>query len=49
MLNVLLQDGPTSERKIVKLCEYAAKNPFRIPKVLIDSIILLVYLSIKEK
>ncbi|GLT77771.1 hypothetical protein SLA2020_493290 [Shorea laevis] len=29
----LLQDGPTSERKIVKLCEYAAKNPFRIPKI----------------
>ena len=34
MLKVLLQDGPTNERKIVKLCEYAAKNPFRIPKVL---------------
>ncbi|XP_059437223.1 protein SEMI-ROLLED LEAF 2 [Corylus avellana] len=26
-------DGPTNERKIVKLCEYAAKNPFRIPKI----------------
>ncbi|GAV92254.1 hypothetical protein CFOL_v3_35635 [Cephalotus follicularis] len=26
-------DAPTSERKIVKLCEYAAKNPFRIPKI----------------
>ncbi|XP_022965555.1 uncharacterized protein LOC111465423 [Cucurbita maxima] len=26
-------DGPQSERKIVKLCEYAAKNPFRIPKI----------------
>ncbi|XP_041018680.1 protein SEMI-ROLLED LEAF 2-like [Juglans microcarpa x Juglans regia] len=26
-------DGPPSERKIVKLCEYAAKNPFRIPKI----------------
>ena len=27
------QDEPPSERKIAKLCEYAAKNPFRIPKV----------------
>ncbi|KAK3034057.1 hypothetical protein RJ639_034282 [Escallonia herrerae] len=26
-------DGPPNERNIVKLCEYAAKNPFRIPKV----------------
>ncbi|KAA8545252.1 hypothetical protein F0562_020036 [Nyssa sinensis] len=26
-------DGLPSERKIVKLCEYAAKNPFRIPKI----------------
>ncbi|XP_057960822.1 protein SEMI-ROLLED LEAF 2 isoform X2 [Malania oleifera] len=26
-------DGPSSERKIVKLCEYAAKNPLRIPKI----------------
>ncbi|XP_008453385.2 protein SEMI-ROLLED LEAF 2 [Cucumis melo] len=26
-------DGPQSERKIIKLCEYAAKNPFRIPKI----------------
>nr|XP_011466140.1 PREDICTED: uncharacterized protein LOC101313033 isoform X1 [Fragaria vesca subsp. vesca] len=26
-------DGPSNERKIVKLCEYAAKNPFRIPKI----------------
>ncbi|KAA8536735.1 hypothetical protein F0562_029213 [Nyssa sinensis] len=26
-------DGPSSECKIVKLCEYAAKNPFRIPKI----------------
>lgn len=26
-------DGPLNERKIVKLCEYAAKNPFRIPKI----------------
>ncbi|XLR27782.1 hypothetical protein S83_055682, partial [Arachis hypogaea] len=25
-------DEPPSERKIAKLCEYAAKNPFRIPK-----------------
>lgn len=29
-----LQDGVPNERKIIKLCEYAAKNPFRIPKVL---------------
>ena len=32
-MNFKLQDGPPNERKIVKLCEYAAKNPFRIPKV----------------
>jgi len=29
---LLLQDGAPNERKIVKLCEYAAKNPLRIPK-----------------
>jgi hypothetical protein len=34
MLKVLLQDGLTSERKIVKLCEYAAENPFLLLKVL---------------
>ncbi|KAJ3683044.1 hypothetical protein LUZ60_013271 [Juncus effusus] len=27
------QDGPVNERKIMKLCEYAAKNPLRIPKI----------------
>ncbi|KAF6134619.1 hypothetical protein GIB67_022906, partial [Kingdonia uniflora] len=26
-------DAPSNERKIVKLCEYAAKNPLRIPKI----------------
>ncbi|ESW16997.1 hypothetical protein PHAVU_007G201500 [Phaseolus vulgaris] len=26
-------DEPPSDRKIIKLCEYAAKNPFRIPKI----------------
>lgn len=26
-------DGQSNERKIVKLCEYASKNPFRIPKI----------------
>ncbi|RID43640.1 hypothetical protein BRARA_I00488 [Brassica rapa] len=26
-------DGAPNERKIVKLCEYAAKNPIRIPKI----------------
>ncbi|XP_009783972.1 protein SEMI-ROLLED LEAF 2 [Nicotiana sylvestris] len=26
-------DGSPNDRKIVKLCEYAAKNPFRIPKI----------------
>ncbi|KAL0005240.1 hypothetical protein SO802_012801 [Lithocarpus litseifolius] len=26
-------DGPLNEKKIVKLCEYAAKNPVRIPKI----------------
>lgn len=28
-----MQDGPPNERKITKLCEYASKNPHRIPKV----------------
>lgn len=31
-LFVPLQDGHPNDRKIVKLCEYASKNPFRIPK-----------------
>lgn len=26
-------DGPPNERKITKLCEYAAKNPLRLPKI----------------
>uniref|UniRef100_A0A453I8N2 Uncharacterized protein n=1 Tax=Aegilops tauschii subsp. strangulata TaxID=200361 RepID=A0A453I8N2_AEGTS len=26
-------EGPPNERKIMKLCEYAAKNPLRIPKI----------------
>ncbi|VFR01702.1 unnamed protein product [Cuscuta campestris] len=26
-------DGSANGRKIMKLCEYAAKNPFRIPKI----------------
>ncbi|CAL1407681.1 unnamed protein product [Linum trigynum] len=26
-------DAPPNERKIAKLCEYAAKNPIRIPKI----------------
>ncbi|GKU91130.1 hypothetical protein SLEP1_g5046 [Rubroshorea leprosula] len=26
-------DGPPNDRKIDKLCEYAAKNPIRIPKI----------------
>ncbi|KAI9074085.1 hypothetical protein K1719_043930 [Acacia pycnantha] len=26
-------DGPPSDRKIVKLCEYASRNPVRIPKI----------------
>ncbi|KAK1316161.1 hypothetical protein QJS10_CPA05g00220 [Acorus calamus] len=26
-------EGPPNDRKIIKLCEYAAKNPFRIPKI----------------
>lgn len=30
---ILMQDGSANDRKIAKLCEYAAKNPFRIPKV----------------
>ncbi|GMP39970.1 hypothetical protein CsSME_00010607 [Camellia sinensis var. sinensis] len=32
-IHFVMQNGPSSERKIVKLCEYAAKNPFRIPKI----------------
>lgn len=31
---LLMQDGSANDRKIAKLCEYAAKNPFRIPKVM---------------
>ncbi|XP_028791403.1 uncharacterized protein LOC114747268 [Neltuma alba] len=26
-------DGPPSDRKIIKLCEYASRNPVRIPKI----------------
>ncbi|KAL6558021.1 hypothetical protein OROMI_018371 [Orobanche minor] len=26
-------EGQPNERKVVKLCEYASKNPFRIPKI----------------
>ncbi|KAI8556998.1 hypothetical protein RHMOL_Rhmol05G0299600 [Rhododendron molle] len=32
-LYFIMQKTPPNERKIVKLCEYAAKNPFRIPKI----------------
>lgn len=32
-----MQDSPPNERKIIKLCEYAAKNPIRIPKVVLQS------------
>ncbi|KAL5147200.1 Pentatricopeptide repeat-containing protein [Glycine soja] len=32
-LDPSLSDESPSERKITKLCEYAAKNPFRIPKI----------------
>ena len=28
-----MQDGHSNDRKIAKLCEYASKNPLRIPKV----------------
>ncbi|XP_057856005.2 protein SEMI-ROLLED LEAF 2 [Cryptomeria japonica] len=28
-----VQDEPPNDRKIAKLCEYAAKNPLRIPKI----------------
>ncbi|KAK9147050.1 hypothetical protein Sjap_006953 [Stephania japonica] len=31
--HIVKGDAPPNERKIVKLCEYAAKNPFRIPKI----------------
>ncbi|KAJ0024808.1 hypothetical protein Pint_07061 [Pistacia integerrima] len=32
------QDAEPNDRKIVKLCEYASKNPLRIPKFEIGSI-----------
>lgn len=35
--NIKLQDGEPNERKIGKLCEYASKNPLRIPKVILVS------------
>lgn len=38
-----MQDGQTNERKLVKLCEYAAKNPVRIPKVKIIACEVLNY------
>lgn len=41
----LVQDGGPNERKIMKLCEYAAKNPLRIPKVR-DVAILLRFLGL---
>ncbi|CAA6654409.1 unnamed protein product [Spirodela intermedia] len=28
-----LLDGPPNDRKILKLCEYAARNPLRLPKI----------------
>lgn len=31
---MVCQDCPPNDRKIVKLCEYAARNPIRIPKVI---------------
>lgn len=43
-----MQDSPPSDRKIAKLCEYAAKNPFRVPKVLdglIASMLTLINLT----
>lgn len=39
------EEGP-NDRKIGKLCEYAAKNPLRIPKVSIISFFLCIFLSI---
>lgn len=33
ILYVKLQDGQPNDRMIGKLCEYASKNPMRIPKV----------------
>ena len=44
------QDGSPSDRKIVKLCEYASRNQVRIPKVLfftINSVLYLVYVIMK--
>lgn len=41
------QDELPNERKIVKLCEYAAKNPFRIPKVFIYAWVIYL-ISFKE-
>lgn len=39
-----MQDGSPNDRKIAKLCEYAAKNPCRIPKV-IGSLIKIMVLT----
>ncbi|KAJ0086921.1 hypothetical protein Patl1_07165 [Pistacia atlantica] len=30
---ICMQDAEPNDRKIVKLCEYASKNPLQIPKV----------------
>lgn len=32
-INVKIQDGEPNDRMIAKLCDYASKNPIRIPKV----------------
>ena len=37
---VTFQEEEPNERKISKLCEYAAKNPLRIPKVLLLCIVI---------
>lgn len=38
--SLILQEGPARERKIIKLCEYAVRNPIRVPKVIVFNLIL---------
>lgn len=46
-LSHALQDAEPNDRKIVKLCEYASRNPLRIPKVKL--IFMISYNSVVHK
>lgn len=46
LLFTLWQEEGPNDRKIGKLCEYAAKNPLRIPKVSIISFLFFLTISI---